>query len=186
MLRERLPVIRARGFTGLMLDTLDMPPWLEQIDPVADRDMGQASIELVQAVRQASPDMFIVVNRGYAILPQLCSMVDAVLAKSLLTSPDPGVGFVWNSPGDVEMQLALLAPAGETKPPLPILSLDDWNPADAAGLLGPDSADPITTIAFAELPTYDAGVDVGGNPVGGVGQYGYLPQPVRQDDQAPT
>lgn len=134
VLRERLPAIRARGFIGLMLDTLDTPPWLEQIDPVAHRGMGQACIELVQAIRHASPDMLVVANRGYAILPQLCPMIDAVLAESLLTSPDPGGGFLWNAPGDVEAQLALLAPAREAKPPLPILSLDYWNPEDAAGL----------------------------------------------------
>lgn len=134
VLRERLPAIRARGFTGLMLDTLDTPPWLEQIDPVANLGMRQASIVLVQAIRHACPDMLIVVNRGYAILPHLRPMVDAVLAESLLTSPDPGGGFRWNSPTDVEMQLALLAPAREASPPLLILSLDYWDPADAAGL----------------------------------------------------
>lgn len=134
VLNERLPAIRARGFTGLMLDTLDTPPWLEQIDPVANRGMSQASIELVRAIRHACPDMFLVVNRGYATLPHLRPMVDAVLAESLLTSPDPAGGFRWNSPSDVEVQLALLAPASEAKPPLPILSLDYWDPADAAGL----------------------------------------------------
>lgn len=133
VLRERLPAIRARGFTGLMLDTLDTPPWLELIDPVAHLGMRQASIELVRAIRDACPDMLMVVNRGYAILPHLCPMVDAVLAESLLTSPDPGGGFRWNSPGDVEAQLALLAPAREARPRLLILSLDYWDPADADG-----------------------------------------------------
>lgn len=134
VLRERLPAIRAHGFTGLMLDTLDTPPWLEQINPVANRGMGQASIELVRAIRHACPDMLIVVNRGYAILSDLCPVVDAVLAESLLTSPDPGGGFRWNLPSDVETQLALLMPAREARPPLPVLSLDYWDPADAAGL----------------------------------------------------
>ena len=134
ILREKLPAIRARGFTGVMLDTLDTPPWLELVDPVGNRGMRQASIELVQAIRHACPDMLIVVNRGYAILPQLCPFVDAVLAESLLTSPDPGGGFRWNSPDDVNVQLALLAPARDARPPLLILSLDYWDPADAAGL----------------------------------------------------
>ena len=78
--------------------------------------------------------MLIVVNRAYAILPHLCPVVDAVLAESLLTSPDPGGGFRWNSLSDVETQLALLMPAKEARPPLPVLSLDYWNPADVAGL----------------------------------------------------
>lgn len=134
VLRETLPAIRARGFKGLMLDTLDTPPWLEQSDPVANRGMSQASIELVRAIRHACPDMLIVVNRGYAILPHLRPMVDAVLAESLLTSPVPEGGFRWNSPSELEMQLTLLAAAREATPPLLILSLDYWDPADAAGL----------------------------------------------------
>jgi polysaccharide biosynthesis protein PelA len=135
VLHEMMPAIIARGFTGLMLDTLDTPPWLEQIDPIANRGMRQASIDLVRAIRRVSPDMFVIVNRGYAILPDLLRMVDAVLAESLLTMPDPdGNGFRWNSPGDVVTQLALLAPAREFTPPLPILSLDYWDPADTDGI----------------------------------------------------
>ena len=134
VLSDRLPAIRARGFTGLMLDTLDTPPWLEQVDPVANRGMREASIGLVQAIRQACPDMLMVVNRGYATLPDLQPMVDAVLAESLLTSPDPDGGWRWNLAADVEAQLALLAPARDARPPLPILSLDYWDPADAAGV----------------------------------------------------
>lgn len=134
VLRVRLPAIRARGFTGLMLDTLDTPPWLEQVDPVANRGMRRSSIELVQAIRQAYPDMFIIMNRGYAILSQLCTMIDAVLAESLLTSPGPGGGFLLNQPGEVETQLAWLIPAKQADPPIPILTLDYWAPADMAGM----------------------------------------------------
>ena len=135
VLRETLPAIRARGFKGLMLDTLDTPPWLEQRDPVGNRGMRQAAIALVRAIREASPDMLVIVNRGYAILPDLCPLTDAVLAESLLTSPGPdGSERRWNSPSEVDAQLALLAPAREATPPVPILSLDYWDPADAAGV----------------------------------------------------
>jgi uncharacterized protein (TIGR01370 family) len=135
VLSEMLPAIAARGFTGLMLDTLDTPPWLEQIDPVANRGMRQASIDLVRSIRVCFPDMLIIVNRGYAILPDILPVVDAVLAESLLTTPDPGGGgFHWNTPGDVVAQMSLLAPARAFTPPLPILSLDYWDLTDAAGV----------------------------------------------------
>jgi uncharacterized protein (TIGR01370 family) len=135
VLREMLPAIFARGFTGLMLDTLDTPPWLEQIAPIANRGMREASIDLVRAIRRFSPDTLIILNRGYAILPDLLRMVDVVLAESLLTTPDPSSrGFRWNVPGDVVAQLALLAPARELTPPLPILTLDYWDTADAEGV----------------------------------------------------
>ncbi len=135
VLHEMLPAITAHGFTGLMLDTLDTPPWLEQIDPIANRGMRQASIDLVRAIRDMFPDMLIIVNRGYAILPDILPVVDAILAESLLTSPDPAAnGFHWNTPGDIAAQMSLLAPVKASTPPLPILSLDYWDPADAAGV----------------------------------------------------
>jgi hypothetical protein len=97
--------------------------------------MRQASIDLVQAIRRSSPDMLIIVNRGYALLPDILRIVDAVLVESLLTTPDPdGNGFHWNRPDEIATQLALLAPARDSTPALPILSLDYWDPADAAGV----------------------------------------------------
>jgi uncharacterized protein (TIGR01370 family) len=133
VLHEVLPAIIARGFTGLMLDTLDTPCLLEQIDPITNRGMRAAAIDLVRAIRRFSPAMPIIVNRGYGILPGILRLIDALLAESLLTTPAPdGSGFRWNASGDVEAQLALLAPARERKPALPILSLDYWDPADAA------------------------------------------------------
>jgi polysaccharide biosynthesis protein PelA len=135
VLHEVLPAIMAQGFTGLMLDTLDTPSWLEQIDPVANRGMRAAAIELVRAIRRFSPTMPIIVNRGYGMLPDIVRLIDGVLVESLLTTPGPdGCGFRWNSPDDVLAQLVLLAPARERKPSLPVLSLDYWDPADAAGV----------------------------------------------------
>lgn len=134
ILREKLPSIQARGFTGLMLDTLDTPPWLELLQPAVFAGMRQAAVALVQAIRDACPGILMIVNRGYAILPQLRQSIDAVLAESLLTSPDANGGFCWNPPGDVQAQLALLAPCRDAMPPLPILSLDYWDPADTTGM----------------------------------------------------
>jgi polysaccharide biosynthesis protein PelA len=135
VLREMLPAILARGFTGLMLDTLDTPTWLEQIDPVAHKGMRAAAIDLVRGIRRFSPAMPVIVNRGYGMLPDIARLIDGVLVESLLTMPCPdGGGFRWNPPADVQAQLVLLAPARERKPSLPILSLDYWDPADAAGV----------------------------------------------------
>jgi uncharacterized protein (TIGR01370 family) len=131
---EMLPAIIARGFAALMLDTLDTPSWLEQIDPIANRGMRQASIELVRAIRSFSPGMPIIVNRGYAILPAILRMVDGVLVEDLLTTPGPDGTFHWNSADEVVAQIALLAPVTESKPSMPILSLDYWDTTDAAGV----------------------------------------------------
>jgi hypothetical protein len=75
--------------------------------------------------------MMFIVNRGYALLPKLVQKIDAVVAESLLAAPDPQTGgFAWVDSREVKTQLALLSPAAHRRPPLPILSLDYWDPND--------------------------------------------------------
>ena len=129
---RRLPSLVSQGFTGVMLDTLDTPPYLEQLDPVRYRGMREAAIALVGIIRARWPELMIIMNRGYALLPDVVEKVDAVIAESLMTSPDPKTGgFVWVDSGQLELQVTLLKPAARRRPPLPILSLDYWDPRDA-------------------------------------------------------
>jgi polysaccharide biosynthesis protein PelA len=119
-----------------MLDTLDTPPYLEQLDPVRYRGMREAAVELVNCIRARWPDMMLIMNRGYALLPDVVQNIDAVIAESLLTSPDQQTGkFAWADSSQVELQLALLYPATCRRPPLPILSLDYWDPSDAGTIV---------------------------------------------------
>jgi uncharacterized protein (TIGR01370 family) len=133
ILDVRIPALVAQGFTGLMFDALDSPPYLEQLDRIRYRGMHAAAIELVASIRARWPDMMLIMNRGYALLPDLAGQVDAVIAESLMTSPGPlGEGFAWVDYHQFDLQLALLRPATRRNPPLPILSLDYWNPDDAS------------------------------------------------------
>nr|WP_249127977.1 endo alpha-1,4 polygalactosaminidase [Bradyrhizobium lablabi] len=133
ILDVRIPAIAAQGFTGLMLDTLDSPPYLEQLNQVCYRGMRAAAIELVASIRTRWPDMMLIMNRGYALLPDIAGQIDAVIAESLMTSPGPlGEGFTWVDRHQLDQQLALLQPATRRNPPLPILSLDYWNPDDTS------------------------------------------------------
>ena len=132
VLDELIPFIAQRGFTGLFLDTLDTPPYLEQTEPVAKRGMRQAAIDLVRSIRQRYPDLFVVMNRGYALLPEVLGSVDAIVAESLLTRPDDRAngGYGWAPATEVAQVLSLLAPVTEGPHRLPILSLDYWDPHD--------------------------------------------------------
>jgi len=134
VLGEMVPSLISRGFTGFLLDTLDTPPYLEELDPIRNRGMRQAAVDLVRAIRTAFPGMLVIVNRGYALLSSIIASIDYIVAESLLTRP--GVqqpqDYVWNEPADVALQMALLAPATHRQPALPILSLDYWDPADTA------------------------------------------------------
>ena len=131
MLDRRIPSLVSQGFTGLMLDTLDTPPYLESLDPVRYGGMREAAVALVHSIRLRWPEMALIMNRGYALLPDVVEDVDAIIAESLMTSPDRGGrGFAWVDLHEVEEQLMLLDPAARRHPALPILSLDYWDPKD--------------------------------------------------------
>lgn len=131
VIERQVPLLLARGFNGLMLDTLDTPPHLEQTDPVRFRGMRQAAIDLVDSIRSRWPGITLVMNRGYVLLPALLHSIDAVIAESLVASSDSqSGGFAWVDQARVDLQLRFLEPASKRFPRLPILSLDYWNPKD--------------------------------------------------------
>jgi hypothetical protein len=131
VLDRRIPSLVSQGFSGLMFDTLDTPPYLELLDPDRYHGMRDAAIGLVEAIRVRSPEMMLIMNRGYSLLPEVVQKIDAVIAESLITSPDRQTGgFAWVEPEHVELQLTQLNPATSRSPSLPILSLDYWDPSD--------------------------------------------------------
>ena len=131
VLDRRIPSLVSQGFSGLMFDTLDTPPYLELLDPDRYHGMRDAAIGLVEAIRARWPEMMLIMNRGYALLPHVVQKIDAVIAESLITSPDGQTGgFAWVEPKHVELQLTQLNPATRRSPSLPILSLDYWDPSD--------------------------------------------------------
>ena len=124
LLETAVPELIRRGFTGLMLDTLDTPPFLEQQEPERYRGMALAAVDIVLAMRERYPSLPIIVNRGYAVLPLLTGCIAGVIAESLLTHPTD-TAAQWLSPALVQAQLDLLKPARLAN--LQILSLDYWN-----------------------------------------------------------
>lgn len=135
VLNELVPDLVDQGFDGLFLDTLDSPPHLEQTNPELYRGMSEAAVSLVCAIRDKYPRMPLMINRGYALLPQLIDTVDAVVAESMITSYDPETkAYVRVVDDTVARHLALLRPAREAQPELPVFSLDYWEPADIGTL----------------------------------------------------
>lgn len=134
VLGEIIPSLIGQGFAGFLLDTLDTPPYLEQLHPNRNRGMRQAAVDLVRAIRAAYPGKLVIVNRGYALLPSIIASIDGVVAESLLTRPGQKQpqDYVWNESSEIVLQMELLAPARHRQPALPILSLDYWDPTDIA------------------------------------------------------
>jgi hypothetical protein len=134
VLDQLIPAMSAQGFTGLMLDTLDTPAYLELIDGKRNAGMRQAAIDLVHTIRKRYPKIKLIANRGYALLPKLVDILDALIAESLLTRPNLSGSSAWAEASEVSQQLKLLAPATHRAKPLPILSLDYWQPEDTAAI----------------------------------------------------
>jgi polysaccharide biosynthesis protein PelA len=67
---------RSRGFKGLMLDTLDAP----------DAEDQAALVRLIKTLRTHWHDAVIVMNRGFALLERVVTLVDGVIFESLSTT----------------------------------------------------------------------------------------------------
>lgn len=133
---ERLvPRALEQGFTGLFLDTLDDAEFLEAKDPERYKGMRDAAIRLVRAIRQKYPDITLMVNRGYAVLPEIASSIDIVLGESVIGSFDGETGaFKRMSDADIDWQVGALRAARSRNEALKIFTLDYWDPKDEAGV----------------------------------------------------
>jgi uncharacterized protein (TIGR01370 family) len=83
VIEEIIPDMLRQGFKGIFFDTLDNPLELERVSPVKFKGMSDAAVQLVKAVRMHYPQIKIMVNRAYPILPQIAFDVDMVLGESV-------------------------------------------------------------------------------------------------------
>jgi polysaccharide biosynthesis protein PelA len=135
VVEELVPTILRRGFHGIFIDTLDNPGHLERLDAKANAGMVEAAARLVRTLRRNFPRMLIVLNRGYEVLPAVERDIDMVLGESVYTDYD----FAAKRYGRVETatylrQVEILKAAAQRQPKLRVLTLDYWDPADAAAI----------------------------------------------------
>lgn len=132
LIEERIPALLHRGFNGIFLDTLDNAGELERIDNEKYKGMVDAAARVVSAIRMHYPQVPIIQNRGYEILPQTAGIVNYVMAESLMADHNFEKKSYYMVPQELlDIQLTLLAKALEQNPKLQILSLDYWSPDDA-------------------------------------------------------
>ncbi|GAA3717978.1 hypothetical protein GCM10022268_28010 [Sphingomonas cynarae] len=134
ILDRLVPAIMARGYNGIFIDTLDNAEAMERADPIGRAGMIDAAASLVRAIHDRFPAAIIVINRGYALLPKVADAIDGVLGEAMATR--------WNfatrsydrlSDDDWQWQAERLRAAKAINPALALLTLDYWDPADAAG-----------------------------------------------------
>ncbi|MGH7198866.1 MAG: endo alpha-1,4 polygalactosaminidase, partial [Candidatus Omnitrophota bacterium] len=83
LVKEVIPEILKKGFHGIFMDTLDVPLHLENTDPDKYRGSKKALGDLIHDIRRAYPDLILVSNNAFEILPEIVPDLTAVLAESL-------------------------------------------------------------------------------------------------------
>jgi len=76
-----------QGYDGLFMDTLDSFQLLAKTDEARHRQ-ANALADLLRNIRKEYPQMKLVANRGFDVMPQVAPLLDAVLAESLYASWD--------------------------------------------------------------------------------------------------
>lgn len=132
-----VPEVLALGYDGIFIDTMDSIEAMERQDPVAGKGMIAAGASLIGHLRGRFPAMQMMLNRGYAMLPDVATQVDVVLGEAMASR--------WNfaakryellSESDWHWQADRLRAAKVRNPSLTLATLDYWNPAGAAQIAG--------------------------------------------------
>lgn len=135
VLDRLVPQALERGFTGFFLDTLDDADYLESQDPARNRGMRDAAVRLVRAIRERYPQAVLMVNRGYALMPQLATSIDILMGESVVGTFDSRTrAYRRQSAADIDWQVTKLREAKALNPRLSVFTLDYWDPADLEGL----------------------------------------------------
>lgn len=131
LLDRVIPGILALGYNGIFIDTTDNAEAMEQADPTGKAGMVDAAAALILAIRARFPDIAIMLNRGYAVLPRVAGAIDHVLGEAMASR--------WNFArkdyellvqSDWDWQAGRLRAAQAINPALRVMTLDYWHSAD--------------------------------------------------------
>jgi len=127
VVNELIPGILAQGFDGIMIDTIDS---VTQYD-----DMREGAMNLIRAIRARYPDIKIMLNRGFEILPYVAKDIDMVMAESTYTDIQPGAKKAIIVPEATQREyMNILTQAKQAAPGLKIYTIDYWPLKDIAGV----------------------------------------------------
>ncbi len=131
VLDRLVPAILALGYDGIFIDTMDNAEAMEQQDPVANKGMVAAGVSLIAAVRARFPKIRIMLNRGYALLPDVAPKIDYLLGEAMASRWNfAGKHYELLSDSDWAWQAGRLRTAKARNPALSLMTLDYWDPAD--------------------------------------------------------
>ena len=128
-----VPDILRKGYNGIFMDTLDNAEAMETKDPKGNAGMIAAAGEIVRAIRTRFPDITIMMNRGYALLPGTAKDVDFILAEAMASRWSfADKRYEEMSASDWLWQAERLRAAKRSNPSVELTTLDYWEPSDRA------------------------------------------------------
>jgi endo-alpha-1,4-polygalactosaminidase (GH114 family) len=133
LLEKEIPKVLSEGFDGIMIDTIEAPLDATRSDKANHEAMREAAITLVQETRKAYPDIPIMLNRGFEILPQVADSIDMVLGESIRTDYDfASATHHFRDEKDAAYVRQHFQNAKKQNPRLRMFSLNYWPEKDAS------------------------------------------------------
>lgn len=125
LLEKAIPPLIARGFDGIMLDTLDSPL------VVNVEEMKPAATALVGAIRETYPQHILIQNRGYQALEDTAPMLNYLIAESTFTGYDAETKkHILSTKADQDWIFNFINKGKKISPTLKILGLEYWDVDD--------------------------------------------------------
>jgi len=133
--KQLIPSIINQGFHGIFVDTLDIPIHLAATQPSKFGNMRFAIINLIRDIRTKFPNIKIMINRAYSILPEIASDIDMVLGESVYSTYNfTSKKYELVSNQDYQIQISQLKSLKKQFPKIEIMTLDYWYPEDQKGI----------------------------------------------------
>jgi uncharacterized protein (TIGR01370 family) len=131
LLRDEIPRLMKLGFDGLMLDTIDTPPYLETRDPVRFAGSRHALRDCLRRLREAYPQAVIVANGGEA-LTDAAPFVDGFIVEGVFSVYDRNQrGYRPTTDAERTWKLGAIARA-QGIAPRPVFSIEYADAGDVA------------------------------------------------------
>lgn len=101
-----IPTLVKKGFTGLFLEGLDIPIYIEDSEGYQYKGMKDSAVKLIQAIRGHFPELKLWINRGFQLADQIGSVIDGIVGEGIYSFYD------WNkksyekrTEGDIQWQV---------------------------------------------------------------------------------
>lgn len=88
VIEELIPSLLHQGFNGLVIDGLDYPLALEKENPQMYQGMKLAAVRLVRAIRKHYPNITLIHQGSYSLLPHIADSIDMQVVEGMVTYYD--------------------------------------------------------------------------------------------------